>query len=146
MEVKLNFDDAKIIKRVMDGLSSKQIEDNIVNDFLNSIREKITMNMRDRVDEVVGRITKKMSKELNQTFVKKIALEVGEKVNFKSLKKMCKADKWNSFIEETVGELFYDYLSSALEEDLVLDFNISVSGKKKATVSLCGKNSYSHRK
>ena len=144
MEIKVNIDEAKIVRDVMQGLSTKDIQRDITETLKERVKDKVIELVK--IDTMIEKLTDNWEKKLKEKVYKDAQEKVLKAITPEKIKKMLRKEYWDSWLENTVGNTLSEFIEHALNEWLTLEFNVAVGGKKKKTISLAGVNSYTHRK
>jgi len=136
MEIKVQVDEAKIMKGVMDGLSTAQIEQRIIDDVMDRIERNVKDNMRSKISAFETKCERAASKKLIEDVKKEIVESILKEWTPTKLKKAIKGSTWESYLEDVIGETIGEFLDVALNEWMTLTLNVSVAGKKPKAIEL----------
>jgi len=129
MEIKVEIDNARIMKKVLDGMTTKEIEDEIVQNVKSQVIEKITRQLADKIDYkyLYQRSDELVGKELQKT------LEVVLKKEYESHIKGGLM-KWveESKFEDLLSEWLWDTIDNYFSEGINVSVRVGKKGKKDA--------------
>lgn len=126
MEIKVDIDDAKILKEVLSGKTKQEIEKSIVN----HIKDEIISDILNKVSDYKSNICNNIMFSINDKLRKDILDYVKAKVTPIEIRKQIKDGDWDNWLDETVGEVMADFVETALSDWMTLRIVIE-SGKKK---------------
>jgi hypothetical protein len=90
-------------------------------------------------------MSNKWNSEADQLLVKTMAKEVRTYFTSENLKKEFKKEDWSKLFENVVSPILGDFIEQGLNEWLALEISVGKPNKRK-TITLCGKDSYTHRR
>ncbi len=136
MEIKVEINEARIIKSVMDGKTQKEIEDSITME----IKEKIKQRILDDISwkGVVSKISSKINNDDRKKIIDYCHEQVKSRLTPQNIRTLLKKEE----LDNMLGGVFAEYIEHALSEWLCLEFNVSVNNGKKKAVAVCGKDSW----
>lgn len=131
MEIKVNIDEATIIKSVMNGLSTGEIQQTIIDRVRDRIIDYVEDKLEDKIEAIQGKVCSAAEKE----FRDKLAEEVKEKVlkewTATKFKKGLKGQDINDWFEDTLADAVNEFLEVALNNWLQLEIGVGTGKNKK---------------
>jgi hypothetical protein len=146
MEIKVEIDEARIIKNVISGMSKKQIEDNIIHELQQQIKSRVMDSVRDEVSEMQKDFSKRIKEDSMKHVREEVLAFVKERITPKKIASLIKGEDWKDYMEDNVGKVLSEFVERALSEWLQMSIVIKAKGSKPKEVSLAGVDSYTFRK
>jgi len=143
MDIKIDVNEARILKMALDGLKPADIEKQIAAE----IKERAMAAIRERMYNMVDHL--KMHRDVDEAMkdavVKNISDQVMKILTPTNIAKEFKREDWEKLFENVVQPVMVNFLEHAMNEWLSMSIEIK-GGKKKKSVELCGIDSYTFRK
>jgi hypothetical protein len=143
MDIKIDVNEARILKMALDGLKPADIEKQIAAE----IKERAMAAIRERMYNMVDHL--KMHRDVDEAMkdavVKNISDQVMKILTPTNIAKEFKREDWERLFENVVSPVITNFFEHAMNEWLSMSIEIK-GGKKKKSVELCGIDSYTFRK
>jgi type IV secretory pathway VirB4 component len=128
MEIKVDIDEARIIKSVMSGATTKEIENSVINEIKSNIRQMVFNETQSIMETFRRKYESRYEQDLNEQIEKEFKEQFKKLVLPNTLKKTFKTDKFNDLVWDKLNEV----IENALEH-FTLNLNITTpKGKKKS--------------
>lgn len=144
MEFKFKVDEARVLKMVMDGMGTKEIETRIANEIIEESRQRVKNKLSSNISDYIER---RCDDEIRKGLIAIVQRELNQTLTPKNLEKEFKKKDWSRLFEHIVEPVMRDFLEYMISEWMAID--IVISGKKdgkKKTVAVVGTDSYEYRK
>jgi flavodoxin len=143
MNIKIDVNEARILKMAMEGLSSANIEKQMADEIKTRVMASIRERMYNMVDHL--KMHRDVDEAMKDAVVKNIADQVLKILTPTNIAKEFKREDWERLFENVVSPVVTNFFEHAMNEWLSMSIEIK-GGKKKKSVELCGIDSYTYRK
>jgi hypothetical protein len=142
MNIKIDVNEARILKMAMDGLKPREIEKQIAAEM----RSQVLQNIRNRMSSMAHTLVERdLDDAMKNAIIKEMQAKLKLVLTPTNIAKEFKRDDWEKLFEHVVQPVMTDFIECAMNEWLSLSIEVK-GGKKKKTVDLCGIDSYTYRK
>lgn len=143
MEIKIELDEATIIRKAMEGLSKEGIEKWAADVAIGKAKTKVLEIIEEKVFKVVNELH--IDKIADNSIRESIKNDCLKFMTPEHLKRQFKKEDWTRLFEDSVAPVLTTFIEYALDDWLSIGITVG-SGKQKKTFSVAGVNSYTHRK
>lgn len=105
MNIKVEIDDAKIMRDVMSGLSTKDMEKRIVHDILNTIKERVVSKLSVTIDELKEKYVRLAEAKADSWLEEEVSAKLKKFSTPKAMKKYFNSDDFNDKLWEKINEV-----------------------------------------
>jgi uncharacterized membrane protein YheB (UPF0754 family) len=130
MDITIKVDDARIIREVMKGLETKEIEQGIIREIKDTIFHNVAEKALSKID--YSKYQKLTERYFEEDLLKELAKEIKKKSADK-VDGIIKALKENDKINDLLANYFWDILNNFFNETGIT-LNVVMNGKKMKSV------------
>ena len=132
MEIKIDIDDARIVREVLSGRNMQEIEDQVIKEIKKRIIDDIFYSLNKKIVSLREDLLSTYTNKVLEDFKKEAEHQIKNKITPKEIKEMFKGDgKWVDWIDDVVGNLVANHLEDALSNWLSME--LIISSKKGGT-------------
>ena len=143
MNIKIDVNEAKILKLAMDGLKPSDIEKQMAAEIKTRVMTSIRERMYNMVDHL--KMRRDTDEAMKDAVIKHMREQLLKILTPTNIAKEFKREDWEKLFENVVSPVMTNFFEHAMNEWLSISIELK-GGKKKKSVELCGIDSYTYRK